>query len=626
MFLCCLATCYCLQAAVQKLIAAAAAQSKSNSAATIRWWEGSSSTGVSGNNSSSSSSWMDQSLLLALSVAGDKLSRNPADADAAASAVHIICSSINSAAADGHQPSDRWLQQAWQLLQHALGIAADSGSLPDELAQVQVDAAYATAVTFGFVSTESSDLMSSAIGKPPGFKQSGCGYCTSYYNGNSWLQWLRVLAAPDVLASEYQLCAKLASFCPHNTEWSALEDAVRRGSPQLQAEGMLVLGTPAMMQAMFEIEETSSADVPRAACAGMLGALAEGLSRAADDSSSSSTSGGGALCEVSSDVLLQLAAAMPVLLRSIATVVAPSLYTTDFNYTGPEGYGYDTNGMLEAACKLVVLAQHIAAYTSSIAPVHASTAQLVQLDQALDAFLPAVDSLAEAMGDSHCKYRSMLYEAAADWPRHADRQVFSLLVERLTNQQQPPAELVPVVAAGLAARCSSASEAAPNGSSDVSAAALALHNARLPDLSAQELAGFLKSVVTVAEYIPAAGDKYAVSSLVESWRKQLPAYIVPVVVAALEALPTEDASSAAGDADNWAALKAAEASITEAKATAEAVTQILGSIKQLRLPAPSVTMELMQHLLPRLFEYVDPRKVGDVLSFVAQQQQRRFTY
>jgi hypothetical protein len=230
----------------------------------------------------------------------------------------------------------------------------------------------------------------------------------------------------------------------------------------------------------------------------------------------------------------------------------------------------------------------------------------------------------------------MLLQAASDWPNQADRQLFSLLVERLTHQQQPAAELVLAVAAGLAARCAGAAEAVSNRSSAVSAAAFALKDAHLPpDMSVQQLAGFLHLVVTVAECSPAAGDTDAVTSLVDSWRKQLPACIMLVVVAALEALPTKDVSSAAvqeatkpvssEESPSTAVVnRAAAAAVEEAKASAEAVAQILASFARLCLPVPSVTVELMQRLLPRLFMYVEPTRVGDVLSFVAEQQQRRF--
>jgi hypothetical protein len=339
---------------------------------------------------------MDQSLMMALSVAGNKLATDPGDAGAAAaSAAQIVCSSISAAAASGYRPSDRWLQQAWQLLQDALRIAAGEGSLPEPLAEAQLGAAYATAVTFGFASTEVSDCMNSTIGKPPDFTYDECGYCASYYHGNSWLQWLCVLAAADMPAPGYQLCAKFASFCTHEPERSALEDDITRASPQLQAEVLLMLGTPAMIEAMFMDDY---GQLPRAACAGLLGALAEGLSRAGDDSSSSSsTKGGVVFSQVSTEVLLQLVAAMPVLLRSITKVITPDSHPLDVNYTGAAGYGYDTQEMLEAACKLSVLAQRIAACTSSISPAHASTAQLVQLDQALDALLQAFYCLAEVM-------------------------------------------------------------------------------------------------------------------------------------------------------------------------------------------------------------------------------------
>jgi hypothetical protein len=218
--------------------------------------------------------------------------------------------------------------------------------------------------------------------------------------------------------------------------------------------------------------------------------------------------------------------------------------------------------------------------------------------------------------------------------------MFRLLAERLTNQQQPAAELMLAVAAGLAARCSSSSSspsaaAESNSSSAVCAAALAFKDVQMPDMSVQQLAGFLNSVVTVAECSPVAEDTDAFSSLVDSWRKQLPAHIVPKVVAALEALPTKDASSAAaqegGEAISSQNLpgtavmnKAAEAAVEEAKASAGASAQILASFARLCLPVPSVAMELMQHMLPRLFALVEPSRVGDVLRFVAQQQQRRF--
>jgi hypothetical protein len=147
------ATSCCLQAAVQKQTAAAAAKPKSklvglgsHNAASIRWWEGISSIGIS-----SGSSWVDYGLMMALSVAGDKLNADSGDAKAAAAAAaDIVCSSISAAAASGYRPSDRWLQQAWQLLQQALGIAAGCGALPDKLAEAEMRAAYETAVTFGF--------------------------------------------------------------------------------------------------------------------------------------------------------------------------------------------------------------------------------------------------------------------------------------------------------------------------------------------------------------------------------------------------------------------------------------------------------------------------------------------
>jgi hypothetical protein len=402
-------------------------------------------------------------------------------------------------------------------------------------------------------------------------------------------------------------------------------------------------------------QDDSSGQVARAACLGLLGALAKGLSRAGDDSSStssssSSTKGGDPLSTVSTEVLLQLAAAMPVLLCSLAEAINSRSEWNSFRRLRP-GHAQaeesaadqmrivDTERMVEAACKLVALAQHIAAYTSSLAPAHASTVQLVQLDQALDAFEPALDSLAHVMESMsfNCKFDFALFDAMEhagdDLPKLANRQVFSLLAERLAKQQQPAAEIVLAVAAGLAARCSSGSPLAAaesTSSSDVSAVALARR--MLGCLICQQIAGFLDSVVTIAEYSPAAADKEAVSSLVDSWRKQLPAYIMPAVVAALEALPTKDVSAAAAQEARGASsqkdpatatdTRAAEAAVTEAKASAEAVAQILASVARLCLPVPSVAMELLQRLLPRLLVFVEPKGVGDVLSFVAQQQRR----
>jgi hypothetical protein len=147
-----------------------------------------------------------------------------------------------------------------------------------------------------------------------------------------------------------------------------------------------------------------------------------------------------------------------------------------------------------------------------------------------------------------------------------------------------------------------------------------------------ELADFLDSVVTVANRwllnsSPAAGGVDAVNSLIRCWRKELPAYIVPVVAAALEALPA-DLEGARSEATKGAGVTgsspAAQAAIEEAKASAEAAARILVSIKQLELPVPRVAVELVQLLLPRLMLLVEPRRVGDVLQFVAQQQQRRF--
>jgi hypothetical protein len=635
---------------------------------------------------------MVQSLVLALSVADNKLSsRRGADRREAGAAAEIICSSIRSAAASGYRPSDSWLQQAWQLLQQALGIRAGRRGLSDALAEAQVGAAYATAVTFGFTSPELSEVMQSKAGKPPGWLETE--YAWELYDyGDSWLQWLRVLAAPGVLAepAAYNMCIELSKYyeLPSGPTGrlpkppglkndgpirapgdSQLEAAVTGASPQLQAEVLLVLGTPAMIEALSK--DDSSGQLARAACLGLLGALAKGLSRAGDDSSSSSSSssstsssstsssssskGGDPLSTVSTEVLLQLAAAMPVLLCSLAEAINSRCAWNSFRRLRP-GHAeaeesdadklpfVETERMVEAACKLVALAEHIAAYTSSISPAHASTAQLVQLDQALDAFEAALDSLAHVMEDKsfNSKFDFALFDAMEhagdDLPQLADRQLFSLLAERLAKQQQPAADLVLAVAAGLAARCgssSSPSAAESSSSSLVAVAALALKDAQMPDMSVQQIAAFMDAVVTVAECSPAAGDKDAVSSLVDSWRKQLPAYITPAVVAALEALPTEDVSAAAAQEARGAAssqkdpatateTRAAEAAVTEAKASAEAVAQILASIARLCLPVPSVAMELMQHLLPRLLVFVEPKRAGDVLSFVAQQQQRRF--
>jgi hypothetical protein len=62
----------------------------------------------------------------------------------------------------------------------------------------------------------------------------------------------------------------------------------------------------------------------------------------------------------------------------------------------------------------------------------------------------------------------------------------------------------------------------------------------------------------------------------------------------------------------------------EAKASAEAVAQILWCIQELCLPVPSVTMELLLQLLQQLFVLVEPWWLKYVLRFLAQQQQCRF--
>jgi hypothetical protein len=155
---------------------------------------------------------------MALSVADNKLKSSrgtvPREAEAAAAAAEIVCSSICSAAASGYRPSDRWLQQAWQLLQHALGIRAGRGHLSDALAEAQVGAAYATAVTFRFASSELSEVMQSAAGKPPGWLESEYDAWELHEYGDSWLQWLRVLAAPRVLPepAAYNMCIELGKY------------------------------------------------------------------------------------------------------------------------------------------------------------------------------------------------------------------------------------------------------------------------------------------------------------------------------------------------------------------------------------------------------------------------------
>jgi hypothetical protein len=169
---------------------------------------------------------------------------------------------------------------------------------------------------------------------------------------------------------------------------------------------------------------------------------------------------------------------MPVLLRSLAEVFTASSEDWDwFHRPRPrraDGQAYEESDAEKAhtlelkrlrgtAYKLVPLAQHVTAYASSISPAHASTAQLVQLDQALDAFAPALTELAWAMenklGNTEFDFKLIraIDKASTDLPKREDRQVFRLLAERLTNQQQPAAELMLAVAAGLAARCSSSS-------------------------------------------------------------------------------------------------------------------------------------------------------------------------
>jgi hypothetical protein len=380
---------------------------------------------------------MDHSLLLALSVAGNKLSTDSVDTAAAASAALMVCSCINSAAASGYRPSDIWLQQAWQLLQHALGIAAGTAAMTGALSEELVGAAYATAVKFGFFSTELSDVMRRDIGHPPAAEEDDFGYVTGYLYEDSWLQWLRVLQTPNVLVSgepgEHELLVQLARFYQDSREPSfVLAFAIQHDSPQLQAEGLLVLSTPAMIEAMFSRDGDGCVDrLPsRSACAELLGALAAGLSAPGDASSSSSSSSGnsstmrgGALSEVSTDVLLQLAAAMPVLLRSIATVITPAPYAWDLSHTGANGYGYSTQMMLETAGKIVALAQRIAAYTSGISPAHASTAQLVQLDQTLNVLESAVHCLITAWGYGF--YRSELSTVVKHHHHHVTNQAIA---------------------------------------------------------------------------------------------------------------------------------------------------------------------------------------------------------
>jgi hypothetical protein len=282
-----------------------------------------------------------------------------------------------------------------------------------------------------------------------------------------------VLTAPNVLVpgkpGEYVPLVHLGRF---TTGWdsydvSALSTGIGYASPQLQAEALVVLGTPAMVKEMFE-DDCGGTRLPRFVCAAVLGALAEGLCKPADDSStitsdiggsgssaggstigSSSKEGGGALAEVSLDTLLQLTAAMPGLLRSVAEVITPcNAWDVDT--------GYDTDEMLATAGKLIALAHRIAAYTSSIRPAQCSTAQLLQLNTALDAMYPAASTLIAAMPR---RKRLEVYEALSHWPDPSDTRLFSLLVERLATQQQPAAGLITAVAAGLADRCCSASAA-----------------------------------------------------------------------------------------------------------------------------------------------------------------------
>jgi hypothetical protein len=71
----------------------------------------------------------------------------------------------------------------------------------------------------------------------------------------------------------------------------------------------------------------------------------------------------------------------------------------------------------------------------------------------------------------------------------------------------------------------------------------------MPEMSVHDLQSLLGSAVRIEKLRPAEVE--AISNLIVHWRQQLPLIIMPVVLAAVEALPeASQVNSAADSADN----------------------------------------------------------------------------